>query len=235
MSRARNAYNVSCLRERLPYSLSQTRKRQTETAHRMAYALRTDKCFDAVKDWVVAQNFTGYSVRETVEGEGNEHWHWILVTDKRISQVRTSFNRAVPECKGNASYSLSLVKDVEKYKRYMAKGDHEGVLPEIAWSHGLDWTSEEFERLHEAYWEENRKLKKRKTGSVTDHVVDLCKAQNVRWDDRLKIGDLYIRELVERHKSINLFSAKSAINLIQILLCPNDDAFNEMSSRLLVA
>lgn len=197
------------------------------------YALRTDQDFAVVKTWVETRGYAGFAVRELVDG-GNEHWHWLLTTDEKISVVRTSFNRACPTLKGNGAYSLSVVKDVDKYERYMAKGDSEGVAPEVCWRYGLRYSDEKLEELHEAYWTENRKLKKRKTGSVIDNVIDICKAQNVNWERRDKIGEIYIKQLVERSRPINLFAVKSSVNLIQVKLCPDDKAIDELVGRFIV-
>lgn len=194
------------------------------------YALRTDKEFEKVKAFVESKNVSGWAVRE-VAGDNNEHFHWYLETDLKAPAFRVALTRAVPELRGNAGYSLSEVKDVEKYHRYMAKGEAEGAGPNRAWSHGLLWTDEKLEELHAEYWMENRKLKKRKTGSVTDSVYDKCKADAVRWDDRRAITEIYIRELILRDKPINTFALKASVNLIQVKLCPNDDALNELVDR----
>lgn len=198
----------------------------------MAYklALRTDKAFDEVKAWIEGKGLTGWAVRE-VAGD-NEHWHWYLETEMKLPAFRVALTRAVPALKGNASYSVSDVKDVEKYLRYMAKGESDGAGPEWAWRHGLLWTDEKLEELHQDYWIENRKLKKRRaTGSVMDAVYDKCKETAVRWDDRRGIFEVYIRELVARDKPINMFSVKASVNLVAIKLCPNDDAIQELLNQ----
>lgn len=190
-------------------------------AHKIA--LRTDKAFPEVKAWIESKSLSGWAVRE-VSGD-NEHWHWYLETDMKLPAFRVALTRAVPVLKGNACYSASEVKDVDKYLRYMAKGESDGAGPEWAWRHGLMWTDEKLEELHADYWVENRKLKKRRaTGPVMDAVYDKCKETSVRWDDKRAIFEAYIRELVARDKPINLFSVKASVNLLAIKLCPNDDA-----------
>lgn len=195
----------------------------------MAYrfALRTDKAFDKVRDFVAARGLSGWSVRE-VAGEANEHYHWYLETDLKIQALRIALVRSVPELKGNAGYSLSEVKDQEKYLRYMAKGESDGAGVAAAWRHGLLWSDEKLEELHEEYWTENRRLKKRKVGLVADAVIDQCKECAVPWTDRRKITELYIRELVSRDKPVNLFQLKASVNLIVCKLCPNDDAIQDL-------
>lgn len=195
-----------------------------------AYALRTDAQYDKVRSWVDAQGFGGFAVRESVAGD-NEHWHWLLETDRELHPVRCSFNRAVPELKGNGAYSLTQCRDVDKYVRYLAKGPSEGQAPELAWSNSLLYNQEKLEELHAAYWDENRKLKKRKVGSMIDWVIDECKRAGVVYSDRRRIAEIYIRELGARGKPINLYSIRSNINCVQIALCPDDSVITGLIDR----
>lgn len=188
------------------------------------FALRTDKAFDQVKQFIESKQISGWCVREV--SDQNEHWHWFLETDIKEASFRVLLKRAVPELKGNGSYSVSAVKDVEKYERYMAKGESEGVGPEVAWRHGLLHTPDRIDELHEEYWTENARLKKRKKGSVMDCVLDQCRREEVSWEDRKKIFDLYLRELVSRNRPVNMFAVKAAVNGLQIQLCPTDAAIN---------
>lgn len=195
------------------------------------FALRIDSGLDEVKLWLAKYSLGGWCVRETVTGS-NEHWHFHLVSDKTIKQLRCSFNRECPSLKGNGKYSLTDCRDVEKYDKYMAKGECEGQLPECVWTHGLDYSSEKISDLHDAYWLENRKLKKRKAGSYIDHVVDEAKRQNVRWDDRMELSKIYIRMLGAAGKPINLFSIRSNLNAVQYALCPDDACLEALAARV---
>lgn len=193
-------------------------------------ALRTDGALTAVLAWLAEISAGGFGVRE-VAGD-NEHWHWLVESDKTYKAVRVSFNKRVPELKGNGSYSMSEVADLEKYERYMCKGESAGVLPEVVWSHSAKYSSEVVAELHEAYWDENRNLKKRKTGGVTDWVIDECKRQNILWNQRREISKIYIKELGARGKPINLFSIRSNVNAVQYALCPDDSCLEELASLL---
>lgn len=190
----------------------------------LVLALRTDKAFASVKAWIDSKAIGGWAVRE-VSGD-NEHWHWLLETEafRNVQSFRVLFTRACPELRGNSSYSVSEVKDLEKYERYMAKGETQGVLPEVAWRNSVRYDDEKVEALHEEYWTENAKLKRRKVGTALDSVYDDCKRDSVQWNDREAIAEKYIRELVSRNRPLNLFAARAAVNTIQIKLCPNDDA-----------
>lgn len=194
------------------------------------YALRIDCALSEVLAWAAKYEIGGWAVRELATD--NEHWHFILYASKTIKQLRCSFNRDCPSLKGNGKYSLTECRDEDKYLRYMAKGSSEGEYPEVVWRHGLEWTEEKVEELHDAYWEANRKLKKRKTGSMIDWLVDECKRAEVHWDNREKIAELYIRELGARGKPINLFAMKANINCVQVQLCPGDDILKVLVERL---
>ena len=196
------------------------------------YAVRIDKCFDEFKAFIESRQISGWCVREVADS--GEHWHWYLETDVKPTSMRVLIKRSCPELKGNGAYSVSEVKDLEKYCRYMAKGEQEGLLPQVAWKFGLMWTDEKIEELHEEYWTTNKSLKKRRTVGVLDWVVDKCKEDAVQWDDRKAIGEIYIKELADRSKPINIYAVKSAVNLIQVKLCPDDTAIKQLSEQLFI-
>lgn len=189
-----------------------------------SYALRIDLGFSEVQAWLSRHNVGGWAVREQVNGE-NEHWHFILYSPLTIKQLRCSFNRECPSLKGNGKYSLTLCRDEEKYKRYMAKGDGHGTVPEIVWSHSIDV---DIDALHEAYWTANEKLRKRKAASMIDYVIDVAKDEEVKWDNREKLAEIYIREQGKRGKGINLFAVRSSLNAVQLALCPDDTFLNQL-------
>lgn len=195
-------------------------------------ALRIDGCFDDVIKWADKWHLGGFAVRETVAGE-NQHWHFVLEGPKSLKQLRSSFNREVPGLTGNGAYSLTQVKDIEKYLRYLCKGGGEGQLPEISWTNSLIYTSDKISELHDAYWSENKKLKKRKAGSMIDWIVDEAKRRAIQYHARDKLAEMYIRELAERGKPINLYSIKSNLNTAQFLLCPDDSILRSLTDHVL--
>lgn len=194
-------------------------------------SLRTDGHFSGVKAYVESIGCGGFAVRETVAGE-NEHWHWLLETDRKIQAVRTGLSRAVPELKGNGKYSLTEVKDIEKYERYLVKGESEGEGFELAWRNSLKYDDDKLEELHSQYWEANRKMKKRGGGSMLDWVVDQAKLQEVSYGQRSKLARIYIKELGQRGKPINLFSLKANLNSVQLALCPDDTILNQLCDQV---
>lgn len=197
------------------------------------FAMRTDKEFAAVKAFVESvPDTTGFAVRE-VAGD-NEHWHWYLRTPKKISPFRQALVKKVPGLSGNGAYSVKACTDNEGYWRYILKGEAVEVPAEVVWQLGVEWTQEKFDQLHEAYWEENRKRRKRAAGSVQDHVVDEAKRRAVRWDDRKELCRIYIKELVARSKPINTFAVKASVNVVQCLLCPDDEALESLVNQSLI-
>lgn len=190
----------------------------------MAIALRTDTHFDQVKAWAEGYGLGGFACKE-IEGQ-NEHVHWCFYTDKNIRVVRQALTRAVP-LKGNGAYSMTVVKDLDKYQRYCCKGPAEGAGCDVVWKRTID---DRLEEWHAAYWAEHRKLKR--GGNVAERVLEECKAQRVEWNDRSKIGGIYIRELVAANKPVNLFSVRSNVNLLQCKLCPTDAALHYLCEQL---
>jgi len=195
-------------------------------------AVRTDGEFVNMRKWLDNLDASGWCVREYVEGEDNEHWHWYIETKLKAASFRVELKRKAPGLKGNGSYSVAEVRDEQKYLQYMAKGPSKEIMCEVDWTKGLRWTDEKIIELHDAYWEVNAKIKKRKAGSIADHVIDICKEQRVEWSDRRTIAKEYIKELVAQSKPINLFSMKANVNLIQVKLCPNDDAIDELAAQV---
>lgn len=196
----------------------------------MALALRTDTYFEKVKAWVEKEGFGGFAVRE-VAGD-NEHWHWILhVGSKSIKQVRNSLMRNVKELSGNGAYSLTECRDKDKYERYMCKGDAEGTGVSLAWRNGLEYSDEKLEELHAAYYTENKKLKRKATGTMIDYVVDECKRKSIGWRKRDEMAKIYIKEQTARGKPLNLFAARATLNTVQVVL-GGEEAFEEFARFL---
>lgn len=193
-------------------------------------AVRIDKELSETKTFFESKNLAGFGVRECA-GD-NEHWHFYVETMIKPASLRVMLKRACPGLVGNGGYSVSDVRDVDKYLRYIAKGESSGVMPEVVYQCGLLYTTEKIEELHEEYWTENKQLKKRRTTGVMDHVLDLCRDAQIAWDDRTAIAEEYIKELVARNKPINIYSVKSCINLIQVKLCPTDDAVKQLCQQI---
>lgn len=195
-------------------------------------ALRVDKELGAVTTFLDAKGCGGFGVRE-IAGD-NEHWHFLLETDKfkNLPAFRVALTRAVPDLKGNAAYSATAVNDLEKYVRYMCKGECEGVGPQVAWRNSMVYSDEHVEELHAEYWKENAKLKKRKAGSMIDWVVDECKRTGVDWKERSKMAKMYVAEVAKRGKPFNQFAAKAALNAVQLALCPDESAIDMFAELL---
>lgn len=190
-------------------------------------ALRTDKEFAKVRAVVDALGYGGFAVRE-VAGDSNEHWHWLLEGDKELKVLRNKLTRSVPEISGNGAYSLTLCRDVEKYERYLCKGESEGAGVDVAWRNSLRYDDAKVEELHSQYWAENRKIRKRTAGSMIDRVVDEAKRKKIEWSNREQLAKVYIRMLADNGKPINLYSVRSNLNAVQVALCPDDTAVDNL-------
>jgi len=195
--------------------------------------LRTDGEFEQVKAWVDKHGIGGFAVREGQDSE-NEHEHWLLFWgNKTLKAVRSLFTREVPDLKGNGKYSMSEVEDLDKYVRYMCKGKADYIKPVVVWRNTMTYTDDVIDENHKAYWEENKKLKrKRVSGSTVDAVIDICKERQIDWNDRREIARVYIRMLGERGKPINLFALRANLNAVQFALCGNDDCLEALVDRV---
>lgn len=193
------------------------------------YAARTDKSFDKVRDFF-ASKCSGLAVRE-VSGE-NEHWHWFLRSDTKIASLRELLRRAVPELKGNGGYSLKDCPEPDRYLQYICKGSGRGRFPEVSWSYGLDLDANKY---HDAYWEENQERKRSRKLSVSEKVLAAAKESNCAWDDVRQLCQLYIRQLRTEKKSVNLFAVKAAVRGLQLQLCTDDQAVDELAAQVFVS
>lgn len=195
-------------------------------------AIRVDKLVDDFCAFLDRRVEPGFAVRETAES--GEHVHAYVYSRVKPASYRVILKRELPGLAGNGAYSIAECRDVEKYHRYMCKGDVAGAGPEIVWCYGWEWTSDKFDELHFAYWEANNVKKIRRDVGVLDYVLDRCQEAGIAWDDRTAISEEYIKELVARSKPINLFSVKAAVNLIQVKLCPDDSAIRVLASQVLL-
>lgn len=196
------------------------------------YAIRLDASDPTDLLAFLEKEDCGYLAVKELE-DTNPHFHVVMHTKKKIAAVRAALKRALPDINGNGSYSLSLVRELDKYVRYMCKGTSKEVGPDIVGARGLQYqTAEWIEEQHDAYWvsaEEIARKRDDKKVPIIPRVIDLCKEGNVRWSDRVSIAKLYIKELVSRDKAINSYAVRYAVNLIQIKLCPDDSAIDDLA------
>lgn len=192
------------------------------------YAVRIDLgsvSEEQVADWLCDLDTGHFAVREG--DPENPHIHAIVCTSMLIRSFRNKFLRAFPNLSGNGSYSITAVKDEDKYNRYMCKGAGEGSPPRIVSKNGLLYTEDWAEEQHRRYYEEAPKLSRGKKRLI-DVVYDTCKEAAIDWHDRQAIARVYIKECMSRNQSINTFQAKGAVNLVQCKLCPTDAAIEDL-------
>lgn len=204
----------------------------------MAYefALRLDGDNSAALALFLATLGAYFIVREVAGESGqNVHMHALIITDSILKNVRARFMRKFPEAVGNKSYSLTIVEDGDKYRRYLCKGEDAEHLPEVVGRQGLEFDDEWVQATHDAYWEVNEQLlaaRNARKRSVFERVLQECVEEEVRWDKDIVIAKKYIRELSKDGKGINLFAVRSQINLIQIKLCPDDSALECLAEKI---
>lgn len=205
----------------------------------IAYALRVDEGPD-VSGWLSRYASTFIAVRESHEGE-NPHLHVLFRSTQRMSALRKACQRAFPG--GNGSYSLKkCTDDVSGYERYICKGDSESSLPEVVVKQGIEYTDDWVKDNHAAYWvnnaaiHENRQARKRiKSATAVEKLEEICKNLGVKWNDRVRIAEEYIKVCVNARKAINVFQVRAVVNSVSCLLCPDGQAVNllaEVASNL---
>lgn len=193
-----------------------------------AYALRIDGEHNSALSAIVQQyGLKGFGVRENANG--NVHCHYLLMSDEglKMPALRKTLLQKMPELRGNGSYSIASVKDLQKYCRYMAKGESAGVGPTVVWQETLFSIDE----LHNEYWIENA-ARYRPTLPLPDFVVQKARDENVEYTNRSKLAEIWVREAVARKKPLNVFQIRSQLNLIQCMLCPTDQQILNIAGEI---
>lgn len=178
------------------------------------------------------QDGGSYLVVKELE-DSNPHFHVVLHTRRKLQAVRMAFRRQFPELKGNGAYSISAVRDVDKYHRYLMKGESSELQPNVIAANGVQYSNVLWQQAqHDEYWQVNQELQEAERKlPVAEVVLKACKEVAVQWSNREKISELYIRELVVRDKPINLHSVRAAVSLLQVKLCPDDQAILDLAAH----
>lgn len=203
-----------------------------------AFALRVD-CAGASDAWSVVdwlkQCGGSYAVVAECEGQ-NSHVHAILFDTRRIEAIRQDFRRKLPQFAGNSAYSLTLVTDIDKYERYIAKGTRDDG-PDVVSTYGVLYDSPEFwADRHLRYWDENENIERarraRSVGSVLDEALAIARHNSIIWSREEELAKIILRIMRERNKAVNTFQVRSQVNLLMMHLCPDDQALDRLASAV---
>lgn len=166
--------------------------------------------------------------------DSNPHFHAVVHSKRKLQAFRSAFVRAcVPPGGGNRAYSLTLVRDLDKYERYLCKGAALEEEPQVVASNGLKYDASWIAETHERYWSENQAIKEARAKlPVAEFTLLECRDRKVPYHDKKAIALVYIRELVQRRKAINIFSVRSSVALIAAQLCPDDTAIEELATSV---
>lgn len=205
------------------------------------YALRIDLDGVSSADCVhyISEHADHYFVvREG--GDTNPHIHAYLKSDKKLAALRKSVQRFLSGERGNASYSLKECgEDESGYLRYMCKGESSGDGPEVVGRCGLEYTDDWVKTQHAEYWVNNasivkarQKRKGMKGPSVIDQLEERVKERRISWDKKQDIAREYIMMYKEAKKPISIHYARSVVNTVQVLLCPDDTAVKYLAAEI---
>ena len=195
------------------------------------YAIRFDNAESVKLVEFLTKDGGAFMVVKELE-DSNPHFHAVLHSKRNVAAVRTAFRKQVLDGRvGNGAYSITVVRDLDKYQRYMCKGESREVEPHVVSTNGMAYNAEAVKEWHAAYWEANAVMTRgRQVLTVQEAVLQACKDDNVAWSERTKIAEKYIRELVARDKVINTFTVRANVNLLQVKLCPDDTAILDLAS-----
>lgn len=138
---------------------------------------------------------------------------WIRC-DLKQQALRARLKKAFPECVGNKGYSISLVKDHEKYARYILKGTKEEIADIVCYC-GLQIDEEYLQAEHRAYWSTHGKPSK-SNRSIVEDVEEWATSQ--KWPDvfdrRRDVAQRVCDVITARKKAMNLFYARGVYNTV---------------------
>lgn len=103
------------------------------------------------------------------------HVHCIIEPTKTVSTFRQQFLKSFPQCKGNKCYSLEEVKDLDKLKCYLSKGESETIMPVVIFNKDVD-----VDCYHKQYWEVNKSLKSNTASQKPQKTKTLTWIQEVK-------------------------------------------------------
>jgi len=190
------------------------------------YAIRFDSAGQDVKDWLKSQ---GGHFATQEGGSENPHVHVLLYSEKSLAALRKDIQRKFGNL-GNGGYSITLVRDVSAYEQYICKGEAVEKLPDVFSYDGM-YDEEWIRSKHDAYYEVSRAAKRKTT--VLEEVEQTLRNEHVDWSDRFKICKVYIKELTKRKRCISNYAVKSAVNLLQCTLCPDESAVDALCFEIL--
>lgn len=197
------------------------------------YALRLDAQDPAkLVEFLTKDGGAFYIVRELEDS--NPHFHAYIHSKRKLQAFRSAFVRACLDgTHGNGAYSLTAVRDLDKYHRYCSKGASAAEEPAVVQFSGIEFTPGWFAARHEEYWAVNQELmEKRQKLPVWEAVLQACRTAGLAWSDKRGIALLYLRELAARDKAINIFSVRSSVALISVKLCPDDTALEDLANSV---
>lgn len=126
---------------------------------------------DKLQVFIKTNAVTLLIVKETGD---RPHVHCIIEPLKTASTFRQQFLKSFPQCKGNRCYSLEEVKDLDKLKSYLSKGESETIMPVVIFNKDVDVVS-----YHNQYWEVNKSLK-------TNTASQKTKVKTLSWTQEVK-------------------------------------------------
>lgn len=188
------------------------------------YTVRIHESETATKDKVVewCRRLPGF-VFMVYETEANRsHFQGRIWWEKSEDWLRKEIRKFF-DVKGNVEYGVGKEKDAEAYMRYLCKGPTKkrGVLPDVVCSCGLDI---DVKAYHEAYWEENKRIKKAssdKGKSVVELVLQRVRgfADKHRGNElKREVAHQLVEVLKESTGGVTIWQARGYFNKVMLHL-----------------
>lgn len=173
---------------------------------------------ETIKKWIREQDGTILVVRET--DATRAHFQGYIRSPIKINTLRARIKKEFGAC-GNASYSVSKVKDTKLYLRYLLKGTKESA-PDVLYSTGLEMTPEKMQELHTEYWTVSRETKKG-SKSLVEEAFEF--AEMTEGVTSLTLAQYLVSRCIQRKKPFDTFQLRRIKNVV---MAARDERYKEM-------
>lgn len=194
----------------------------------LSYALRIHKDSINEEDYIkLIEGLVGSYLIVIEEDANRTHYQGIISTEIRQETLKKRIQRSLIKS-GNGAYSFKVVKDYDKYIRYLCKGSMKGEYPKVVSKSGIKLNDKDIRDLHYQYWEIKENTKDKSMNmieficqklSIYESITKKCVVQEV------------IKYYKVNNKPMNIFHMKSQVRLI---MCKLDNNYeNDLVEEIL--
>lgn len=155
-----------------------------------------------------------YAISRETDATRTHFQGWLRCGIKHQA-LRVRIKKAFPECVGNRAYSVGIVKDFEKYSRYILKGTREEVADVVTY-HGIEINEQVIANEHRIYWSTHGEKPSKSQGAIVKQVEEWYQTQG--WEDieerRREVARRVCDVITSHDKPLNIHYARYVYNSV---------------------